>query len=283
MPLACFQDDPAKHGVFQSQNALQSEKPDSKSGSPLPLLLNSCPSTLTVAADMALNDALPPWQAILAASQTAGRGQLGRVWVSQPGNLYCAVRLPSVSPFDGMAAAPALGGLVAGALRALGFSILVKWPNDLVLLCPPSDSARLRKVGGILVEERHGVTVAGIGLNIVHAPQDSQLRAQAALPAGHLEEGHLHAQGIQSLAALWGHLAAYLRQHVEHEDIARTWQSHLEPLLAFRGETVLVRDDAEVRGRLLGVDADGGLRLRTAGGETVLYSGSLQVPGENLE
>lgn len=257
-------------------------EPDAEN-SPRMRLLETCPSTLSHAADLLQHGELAEWDAVLAGSQTAGRGQLGRTWVSPPGNLYVTVRLPSTAPFDGTAAAPALGGLLATALRSLDLPILVKWPNDLVLSCPPSDTARLRKVGGILIEERHGGVLAGIGLNIAHAPADDALRRDAALPAGRLAEEHLRDLGIKSMGELWTRLCFLLRNTSEHKDFSNQWRKLLEPLLAFHGQNVVVRDSDEYRGRLLGVDEQGGLRLRTTTGEVAFFSGSLQIPGEHLE
>ena len=65
------------------------------------------------------------WDSVQAVSQTSGRGQLRRSWVSPPGNIYAALRLPVQPPFDGTAAAPAMGLLLACALRAEGWPVLL--------------------------------------------------------------------------------------------------------------------------------------------------------------
>lgn len=101
---------------------------------------------------------LEPWDSVLAVSQTAGRGQLRRQWVSPPGNVYAALRLPLTPPFDGTAAAPVMGMLLAQGLRQGGWPIWLKWPNDLVL-CGADGIPR--KLAGILLEERGGVLLAG--------------------------------------------------------------------------------------------------------------------------
>lgn len=259
--------------------ALPFDEPDL---SPALHVFESCESTLTTAATLALAGDLPEWHSVLTMTQTGGRGQLGRHWVSPPGNLYATLRLPKASPFDGTAAAPAVSGFLSAALTHLNIQTLVKWPNDVVLCCEPTDTARLRKVGGILVEERHDVVLVGVGLNIGFAPADNQLRAQAALPAGTLPVYLLQAAGIRSLCGLWSTLAASLHEAWQSDQL-HAWRTALETHLAFRGEMVRVLDDGEeIRGRLLGVSEQGGLRLRTPDGEIVIYSGSLQVPGEHL-
>ncbi|GDX81222.1 hypothetical protein LBMAG42_30330 [Deltaproteobacteria bacterium] len=100
-------------------------------------------------------------EAVIAGAQTAGRGRLGRVWASEPGeNLLMSVVLRPPGP---LAEAPLLT-LGAAAGLAVAFGLYVKWPNDLV-------TREGRKVGGILAEletkgEGIGVVILGLGLNV---------------------------------------------------------------------------------------------------------------------
>ena len=129
-----------------------------------------------------------PWTSLLAAEQSAGRGQLRRRWRSPRGNVYAAVRLPlsdGAALWRGSAASPLMGALLVTALRAAGFDVCLKWPNDLV--AQPQAGGEVRKVGGILLEERGGTLWAGVGLNVRHAPDAALLRADHALPAGSLQ------------------------------------------------------------------------------------------------
>ena len=116
--------------------------------------------------------------AVVAESQTAGRGSRGRSWASPPGGLWLSVLsrpdtagLELVSLRTGLAVAEALGRLGAGD------RIRIKWPNDLML-----DE---RKAGGILCEARwQGGALAwiviGLGLNVVNRPPaEHQARAAA--------------------------------------------------------------------------------------------------------
>ena len=107
-------------------------------------------SCLDTAANLAARAWLAPWDSVQVVSQTAGRGQLRRQWHSPAGNVYAALRLPLVPPFDGTAAAPAVGALLAEALAVDGWQVRLKWPNDLVLC---TSEAEPRKLAGILLEE----------------------------------------------------------------------------------------------------------------------------------
>lgn len=253
--------------------------PPGAEGLPGPVYLcRECSSSLDVARELG-PDRLPEWGSVLALCQSRGRGQLGRGWVSPPGNLYAALRLPLLPPFDGHAAAPAMGALLAAALEGLGFRVLMKWPNDILLAEGPATA--WRKVGGVLLEERGGRLFAGCGLNLVSAPPDSALRAERAHPAGVLPEAVWSRAG--DVVGVWLALVrvvAALGQGLIAEG-GQGWLPLAEARLACLGREVCLRDgpdDADVySGRLLGLDAAGGLRLDVNGRRMSFHSGSLSL------
>ncbi len=103
----------------------------------------------------------PHGSAFVARAQSSGRGRLGRVWESEPGeNLLMSVVLRPDVPV----AEAALLSLGAAAGLALTFGLRVKWPNDLV-------SRGGLKVGGLLAEldadgPHVGFVILGLGLNV---------------------------------------------------------------------------------------------------------------------
>lgn len=111
---------------------------------------------------------------LVAERQTAGRGRMGRVWQSQPGDsLTFSISLP-LAPQDWSGLSLAVGLSLAESLHP---DVGLKWPNDLWF--------QDRKLGGILVEaasmgERSQVVV-GVGLNILARPADGLSTAPAAL------------------------------------------------------------------------------------------------------
>jgi BirA family biotin operon repressor/biotin-[acetyl-CoA-carboxylase] ligase len=120
----------------------------------------------------------PDRSVLVARYQDAGRGRLGRSWVSPPGTgltFSVLLRPGSVAP-DRYGWLPLLGGLalhdVVGRLARV--PACLKWPNDLLL------GAAQRKAAGILAEASSGpggtAVVLGIGLNVGGARDD--------LPAG---------------------------------------------------------------------------------------------------
>ncbi|MBR6028844.1 MAG: biotin--[Clostridia bacterium] len=136
-------------------------------------------STNTVLKRMALEGA-PHGSLALCERQTAGRGRMGREWVSEKGvGLWVSVLLrptlhPAQAPLLTFAAALAMRQAV---LESCGLDCGIKWPNDLV--------AGGKKVCGILLEvsaepDRLEYVVAGTGLNVLRGAVPPGLEAQAA-------------------------------------------------------------------------------------------------------
>ena len=113
---------------------------------------------------------------LVATEQTAGRGRLGRAWLSDKDSLMMSIGLP-LAPKDWSGLSLAVGVSIAESLHP---SIQIKWPNDLWV--------NGQKLAGILIEtvaikdappsERYAVI--GIGINL-EAP--AAALAQAALDA----------------------------------------------------------------------------------------------------
>ena len=100
----------------------------------------------------------------LAEYQQAGRGRIGRDWVSPFGaNIYLSLLWRFEDPAQVGGLSLAVGVALLRALTALGISgLALKWPNDILV--------GRAKLGGILLDvagEAHGgcAVVVGIGLN----------------------------------------------------------------------------------------------------------------------
>ena len=122
-------------------------------------------NTLMAAADHARH--LPHGAAIMARSQTAGRGQRGNHWESEPGKnvtLSIMLRPQGVDAREQFLVSEAVAIATAETVRELtGLPAEVKWPNDIYI----GD----RKIAGILIEcalegQRISRAIAGIGLNV---------------------------------------------------------------------------------------------------------------------
>jgi len=239
------------------------------------LVCGACASSLDVGWAFVREGLLPQWGAVLALTQTRGRGQLRRDWSSPAGNIYAAWAWPAAHGiFDALA--PLLAGLVvAEFLASRGVSAEIKWPNDILV--------NGEKVGGILLEERGGRVLAGVGLNLASAPPPSNLREGAAVKAGSLGENGL----AEDPLSLWSALVNF-GQSCYTSCVSATFPgdviSRLERRLAWLGREVRVQESGEAayRARVLGLAEDGGLRLARPDkgplSETVLHSGSVFLP-----
>lgn len=113
----------------------------------------------------------PQGLTIFAETQTAGRGQHGKIWESAPGyGLWFSVLLrPQIRLADSTLLTARAAAVVRDTLTALGIDARVKFPNDVLV-----DD---RKIAGVLVEMRAQpkaphVAILGIGLNVNQSPED---------------------------------------------------------------------------------------------------------------
>jgi len=128
-------------------------------------------STSDVLKDLALRGA-PEGLSVVARAQSNGRGQQGRRWISTADKgVYLSVLIkPTQKGLDVKWLSLFAAAATADALREVGLANLsLKWPNDVF--------AGTRKIAGILVEPRVGggrieFAVIGIGINVLHSPED---------------------------------------------------------------------------------------------------------------
>lgn len=142
------------------------------------VLAGPCSSGLDVAWRLFATWDAPEYSSILAVTQWAGRGQVRRPWSSPPENLHVVIRWPNAGILGGPLAFLAAGLAVAETLGQLGVDVQLKWPNDVLW--------QGRKIAGLLVEERGGAMVVGMGMNLGWAPSPKDLREGYAVEAAAL-------------------------------------------------------------------------------------------------
>ncbi|MDR2350499.1 MAG: biotin--[acetyl-CoA-carboxylase] ligase [Deltaproteobacteria bacterium] len=221
------------------------------------------------------------FSSLVAESQTAGRGRRGRTWASPPGHLYAALLLPEKPPFEGQLASVSVSLFLVLALEEiLGPKPMIKWPNDLML-----DGW---KFGGVLLENRGGKVMAGIGMNLNRSPEtERHPRAPetGALPAGDLSPLDLWKRLASNVFSRYndefGKKGSSPRDSSPHrgERVASMTGARLHGM----GKTWEVLDPrcdppAEgnpLRGVLRGIDPRGNLLLETDGLVRRVWSGTL--------
>ena len=140
------------------------------------LEIDSTESTNALAMRAASEGTAIPGTAWFAHEQTAGKGQRGRVWYSEPGkNLAMSILLeaPWTDPSSAFPLSAATALACMDALDEMRLdAACIKWPNDIYL----GD----RKLGGILIENlvrgtRWTYAVLGIGINVNQTHFDPSL------------------------------------------------------------------------------------------------------------
>lgn len=121
-------------------------------------------STNTLAMEMAFKGA-PEGMVVVAETQTAGRGRLGRKWTSPKGNLYFSVILRPSIPMHKAPLITLMGAVAAASAirKTCGLDAGIKWPNDILISG--------KKVSGLLTEmsaeqDRIRHLVLGIGVDV---------------------------------------------------------------------------------------------------------------------
>jgi BirA family transcriptional regulator, biotin operon repressor / biotin---[acetyl-CoA-carboxylase] ligase len=211
--------------------------------------VESCGSTNHLASDLAKEGS--PVRAIVADSQTAGRGRLDRNWESDPGQnlLMSLVFRYGIPPAEAPRCALLWAAEIADEL-----DLHVKWPNDIL-------DSRDRKVGGLLAEigldgGRLDYIVLGVGLNINQCsfpglPQAASLRMlrgsvqDRALICGRLVQ---RLQGVDPRGSLglWRTRASMLGRHVRVGSVEGIARDVLSDGSLLVGERTVLAGDVEL-------------------------------------
>jgi BirA family biotin operon repressor/biotin-[acetyl-CoA-carboxylase] ligase len=189
---------------------------------------------------------------LVALNQVAGRGRQGRRWVSAPGNFFGSTLVELRAgdpPAQGLSLAAGLALIEAVDAALPAQPLMLKWPNDLLLLG--------RKLAGILLERSGDRVAVGFGVNLAAAPELKE-RQGAALNGKVTPQAFapLLAAGFARLLDLW--------RTAEPNLLTQAWLARAHPL----GTQLTVHTSADetLTGRFDGMEPDGALRLRRDGG-----------------
>lgn len=206
---------------------------------------------------------------LVAQRQIAGRGRLGRNWMSRHGaSLTFSLQL-ALERSDWSGLSLAVGLAVARAFDPTAQRLGLKWPNDLWIKDGPDGQGR--KLGGILIEglgvSGRRMAIIGVGLNIL------PLRM---------------AEPVAALSELWPDLTAPQALHRVMPELVRT--IHMFEAQGFaamvddfarydllRGHPVVTTDAQCPQGIAEGVAADGALCVRQGDQHMRIVSGEVSV------
>lgn len=231
-------------------------------------------STNTRVATMAKEGA-PEGVVVFARQQTAGRGRLGRKWVSPPDSgLYMSLLLrpekevgeiPVITLGIGVAAARAI-------IAVTGVRMGLKWVNDLVF-----DG---KKVGGILaemtmVEQQQNALIIGIGVNIKfnqdEIPDDlkNKMLGLEEIAGTTIDTSQLAAEICYQVEESYN-----LMLNGESRRILDQWRTFSVTL---GNEIVSTTPAREVRGLAIDIADSGALIVQTVNGREEILGGEISI------
>ena len=216
---------------------------------------------------------------VWAKRQTAGKGRLGREWVSSEGNLFVSVLLDPNKPLAELSQLSFVAAVaVVDALAPLFEKqdvVQCKWPNDILL--------EGKKLGGILLESfqtenrEHPWVVVGVGVNVDSFPSNAQFPATCLTDAG------------VELVSAKIILSRFVHHFIERYNswnvkgfghIRKSWVDYAWGL----NEPITARlADGSVQGKNQGIDAQGNLLLKLKSGKMQSIQAADVFPLEKAE
>ncbi len=231
----------------------------------------------TVAARELIESGAEEGTVLVAEAQAAGKGRLGRRWITHPGRSIAMsvillsgpppTRMPMLSLATAVAAARAIAGVA-------GIQPRLKWPNDIYW--------QGKKLGGVLVEigaelDRVRWIIDSIGINVNDDFRNTKLMETATslaeVTGRRLSRLDLAAALITELDRLW---------MVASSDSARdgggdleAYRREFERLDILQGNRVgVITPEGGLDGTASGIDSEGRLLVETGDGSiTAVFSG----------
>ncbi|MBS3886233.1 MAG: biotin--[acetyl-CoA-carboxylase] ligase [Firmicutes bacterium] len=211
---------------------------------------------------------------ILSEEQLAGRGRLGRSWVSPAGGIWLSLILrPQLAPHKAqLITLLAAVAAVEATQKTTGLVPGIKWPNDLLL--------GGRKLAGILTEvsaemERVNYLVLGIGLNANLSAEHFQGELADSATSLLLELGQsvCRVRWVQNFLTLFEQ--AYLATEEQgFASVLACWRRYSVTL----GQDVIVSlGSRSVHGTALDIDEQGALLVKTVSGLETFLSGEVSL------
>lgn len=232
---------------------------------------SSIPSTNSYLAEY-LRDQDHDYSLCIAEQQTAGRGRLGRYWVSPfAANIYMSLLWKTTLSSMQLASSSLCVALaVVSALSKFGVNdIGIKWPNDIYW--------QGKKLAGILIESsgeaygKHNVVI-GIGLNVNMPESYASEIEQDWTDLGKITGNFISRNEL--IPEIVIALQEYLHRFEQHgiTSISDEWQKYD----VLNGKMVkIIQTQSDFSGMAQGIDLNGALLVETENGLQAVYGGEV--------
>ncbi len=213
---------------------------------------------------------------VAAEEQTSGRGRLGRSWISPKGTgIWMSIVLkPNISPMVAPRATLIGAAAVYTALKDMGISVGIKWPNDIVI--------NGKKICGILTEmnaeiERVNYVIMGIGINVNMESFPDELKEKATSLKNELGN---EVDRKKLVANILNNFEVFYEEFKNTGDISRVIEICKEGSLLINKEVRVINGNNEVICTVIDIDDEGELIVKHKDGTIKrVISGEVSVRG----
>lgn len=197
---------------------------------------------------------------VLAESQSAGRGRLGRDWDSPKNEgIWMSLILQPVIDICNASMLTLIAALAVnrGIRNVTKLNSFIKWPNDIII--------NGKKVCGILTEmsttkDMLECIVVGIGINVSNNNFDQDLRDKATSLRG---EGYVHNDKIQLLNEIMVSMEYYYDIFLKTQNLKELSKEYNNALINIDKTVKIIERGNEFIGVALGINELGELLVKT--------------------
>lgn len=203
--------------------------------------------------------------------QTAGKGRLGRSWLSPRGTgIWMSILLKPDIPLMDVSRLTLIAGIAL--CRAIGGEAKIKWPNDIVI--------GTKKVCGILTEmsaetDRINFVVCGIGINVntKNFPDELKDKATSILieTDNKTDRCYLISKVVNELEPLYDEFIK--------NGFSSLADEYKKSCVTLGREVKVIYRGKEINGKAIDIGSTGGLVLDTSDGRIEITSGEVSVRG----
>ncbi len=216
-------------------------------GRPL-VVLDSVDSTMNYALRP---DCLTHGCAVVACTQTSGRGRLDHVWTSPPGSIYMSVVVRMDDKHTSTLIQVTSLAIYDVVAKYTGKCPEIKWPNDILVSS--------KKISGFIINSRGQYAVIGIGLNVNVRPDIANTTS--------IKEIIGHDDDIESVIAdLLDNIE--IRYEADQNTQMNEWKKRISTI----GKDLSISADGIYNGKAVALTDEGHLVVRLLNGEEKVFA-----------